>query len=467
MREYMTSHTKRVERFKKAMLKLRNKINGRMAEMFGLLKELTSSTTPEKVLVMEEVRNPITKNVNAISLCRIENEKVREDNEVIDNNIIEHRESSIKEPSKMEFEDYHSLPKEPMRKVMLKKMITKKVDMGENFVIPCNIGGLKYMDTLVDQGSDVNVMPLSTYNRLIDEKLVETDIRLSLASQLHIYPLGIDEDVLVEVDDFVYPVDFVILDIKEDRRKPFIPGTPFLTTARAEIKFDKGTITLKSGKNIKEDRRKPFIPGTPFLTTARAEIKFDKGTITLKSGKSKEERTKLHHEKELEFNQWRNKMYNNKNSISKGERSSSGSDGNQGGVTTDTSWLNCFYKALSGIEVTYLVSAKLVMRKLDSHAELELTLAEHQLVFTSGKQSPTALSFDCARTSGVLKKDNNLSDSLLPLFDDLSNVPVKRTSKHGKSNTSVVRRSSALSWETPVQEISLNLTDHDYIKRER
>ncbi|GJT25470.1 hypothetical protein Tco_0895407 [Tanacetum coccineum] len=72
---------------------------------------------------------------------------------------------------KMECEAYHSIPVEPMCKVMLKKMITKKEDMGGNFVIPCNLGGLKYMDALVDQGSDVNVMPLSTYNRLTNKKL--------------------------------------------------------------------------------------------------------------------------------------------------------------------------------------------------------------------------------------------------------------------------------------------------------
>ncbi|GJS39380.1 ribonuclease H-like domain-containing protein [Tanacetum coccineum] len=44
-------------------------------------------------------------------------------------------------------------------------------------------------------------------------------------------------------------VDFVILDIKEDEKRPFILGTPFLTTAKAVIKFDKGTITLRSGKS--------------------------------------------------------------------------------------------------------------------------------------------------------------------------------------------------------------------------
>ncbi|GKA31408.1 MAK10-like protein [Tanacetum coccineum] len=180
--------------------------------------------------------------------------------------------------------------------------------MGGNFVIPCNVGGLKYMDALVDQGSDVNVMPLSTYNRLIDEELVETDIRLSLAIQLHIYPLQIAEDVLVEIAGFIYPVDFVILDIKEDRKRPFILGTPFLTTAKAEIRFDKGTITLKYGKSK-----------TNFFKTSEYFCKFEERekdeidpitpiSIVCKRILEWEERIKFHQEKESEFNQWRGKL---------------------------------------------------------------------------------------------------------------------------------------------------------------
>ncbi|GKD78634.1 hypothetical protein Tco_1341255, partial [Tanacetum coccineum] len=46
---------------RKAIFKQREEINDRMAEMFGLLKELTSSRTPKKVLVREEAGSPITK----------------------------------------------------------------------------------------------------------------------------------------------------------------------------------------------------------------------------------------------------------------------------------------------------------------------------------------------------------------------------------------------------------------------
>ncbi|GJS47116.1 reverse transcriptase domain-containing protein [Tanacetum coccineum] len=105
------------------------------------------------------------------------------------------------------------------------------------------------MNALVDQGSDVNVMLLSTYSKLADERPAEMDIRISLASHSYIYPLGIAEDVLVDVSGYVYPIDFVILDIKENEKRPFILGTPFLTTAKSVIKFDKGTVTLRSRKS--------------------------------------------------------------------------------------------------------------------------------------------------------------------------------------------------------------------------
>ncbi|GJZ92368.1 reverse transcriptase domain-containing protein [Tanacetum coccineum] len=140
----------------------------------------------------------------------------------------------------MECEDYHSLPRKSIRKAIMFKIVTRKMGMEGNFVIPCNEEGKKDMSALVDQGSDVNVMPLFVYNRLTNEKLVETDVRLALASNSHIYPLGVAEDVLVEVTGFVYPMDFIILDIKEDIKNPLILGTPFLTTTRVEIKFHKG-----------------------------------------------------------------------------------------------------------------------------------------------------------------------------------------------------------------------------------
>ncbi|GKF40195.1 reverse transcriptase domain-containing protein, partial [Tanacetum coccineum] len=168
------------------------------------------------------------------------------------------------------------------------------------------------MNALVDQGSDVNVMPLSTYKKLTNERPDETDIRLSLASHSYIYPLGIAKDVLVDVAGYVYPIDFVILDIKEDEKRPFILGTPFLTTAKAVIKFDKGTITLRSGKSKMSFHRIP----KPLCRIEKG-IKYNIEPIALTMTVNRlvlewEERIKLHQEKEMEFNQWRSKTFKNK-----------------------------------------------------------------------------------------------------------------------------------------------------------
>ncbi|GKD45153.1 zinc finger, CCHC-type containing protein [Tanacetum coccineum] len=145
-------------------------------------------------------------------------------------------------------------------------------------------------------------MPYSTYVKLTDERPAETDIRLSLASHSYIYPLGIAEDVLVEVVEHVYPVDFVILDIKEDEKRPFILGTPFLTTVKVVIKFDKGTITLRFGKSKISFHR---IPESPCMIERGVKNDIEPIAPTMTVNRlvlEWEERIKLHLKREIEFN---------------------------------------------------------------------------------------------------------------------------------------------------------------------
>ncbi|GKC24682.1 hypothetical protein Tco_1026832 [Tanacetum coccineum] len=63
-----------MERFENTIFKQREEINGRMTEMFRLLKELTNSKTQEKVLIREEAKFPVIKNLNSISLTKEEEE---------------------------------------------------------------------------------------------------------------------------------------------------------------------------------------------------------------------------------------------------------------------------------------------------------------------------------------------------------------------------------------------------------
>ncbi|GKE33396.1 reverse transcriptase domain-containing protein [Tanacetum coccineum] len=151
--------------------------------------------------------------------------------------------------------------------------------------------------------------------RLTDKEPVETDVRLSLSSHSYIYPLGIAKDVWIDIASYVYLIDFVILYIKEDKNKPFILGTQFLTTAKAVIRFEKGMITLKSGKNKIDFVKVPTLP-----SESEKSVEDDLDPITPTNTVSKlilewEERIKYHQEKEMEFNQWRSMMFDNKVSI--------------------------------------------------------------------------------------------------------------------------------------------------------
>ncbi|GJZ54611.1 zinc finger, CCHC-type containing protein [Tanacetum coccineum] len=88
VRDYMAADTERMERFENSIFKQREEINDRMREMFGLLKELTTSKALEKVLIREEAKHSVTKNINSISLIRGEEEMNVDDNATSDDSVI-------------------------------------------------------------------------------------------------------------------------------------------------------------------------------------------------------------------------------------------------------------------------------------------------------------------------------------------------------------------------------------------
>ncbi|GJV11133.1 zinc finger, CCHC-type containing protein [Tanacetum coccineum] len=216
VRDYMAARTERMERFENTIFKQREEINGRMTKMTpDNTEKLTKMKTEMQIKEVEKI-NEIENGAGNKSIKTYENEE------------------AVEAPAgKKKGKEYKILPRGPAYDAILKKKITRKEDIGWNFEIPCSVGDLKPVNALVDQGSDVNVMPYSTYMRLTDERHAETDIRLSLASHSYIYPLGIAKDVLVEVAEHIFPVDFVILDINENEKRPFVLGTPFLKIAKA------------------------------------------------------------------------------------------------------------------------------------------------------------------------------------------------------------------------------------------
>ncbi|XP_039057655.1 uncharacterized protein LOC120201029 [Hibiscus syriacus] len=72
-----------------------------------------------------------------------------------------------------------------------------------------------------------------------------TYVILQLADRSHFRPEGRVEDVIVKVEKFVFPVDFLILDCEVDAMTPIILGRPFLTTGRILIDCEKGELTMR------------------------------------------------------------------------------------------------------------------------------------------------------------------------------------------------------------------------------
>ena len=121
---------------------------------------------------------------------------------------------------------------------MLNKIPSKLKDP-ESFSVPCIIGNLKFDNILCDLGASINLMPLSIFRALGMGELKQTVVSLQLADRSIKYPLGVLEDVLVKVDKFYFPVDFIVLDMEEDSNVPLILGRPFLVTGRTLIDVEK------------------------------------------------------------------------------------------------------------------------------------------------------------------------------------------------------------------------------------
>ncbi|GKA25816.1 gag-pol polyprotein [Tanacetum coccineum] len=76
-------------------------------------------------------------------------------------------------------------------------------------------------------------------------KLAPTKLIIELADKTMKHPKGISENVLVEIDKFVFLIDFIVLDMLEDIKIPLILGRPFLSTAHAKIDVFKRKIALR------------------------------------------------------------------------------------------------------------------------------------------------------------------------------------------------------------------------------
>ena len=102
----------------------------------------------------------------------------------------------------------------------------------------------------------INLLPFFIYQQLGLGKLSPTQVTLQLADRSVKVPKGEINDVFICVGEFIYPVDFIVLETQpvSNRRSqtPVILGRPFLATANAIINCRNGSMRLTFGDMTKE-----------------------------------------------------------------------------------------------------------------------------------------------------------------------------------------------------------------------
>ena len=73
-------------------------------------------------------------------------------------------------------------------------------------------------------------MPLSVVKILSLSEITPTTMTLQMADRAMAQLEGVLEDVLIKVGKFIFPVDFVVMDMEEDTQVPLLLGRPFLAT---------------------------------------------------------------------------------------------------------------------------------------------------------------------------------------------------------------------------------------------
>ncbi|XP_017423601.2 uncharacterized protein LOC108332809 [Vigna angularis] len=128
---------------------------------------------------------------------------------------------------------------------IIQKLLPPKYKDPGSFIIPCIIGNISVGKSLIDLGASINLMPLSMFEKIEGLELKPTRTTLQLADRSLKYPYGVAEDVLVKVDKFLFPVDFLIMEMEEDVNVPLILGRSFMKTTRVLIDVENGKLKVR------------------------------------------------------------------------------------------------------------------------------------------------------------------------------------------------------------------------------
>ncbi|KAH1246879.1 hypothetical protein GmHk_06G016884 [Glycine max] len=144
---------------------------------------------------------------------------------------------------------------------MIQKIVPHRHKDPGSVTIPCSIGEVTVGNALIDLGASINLMPLSMCRRLGELEIMPTKMTLQLTDRSITIPYGVIEDMLVRVKQFIFPANFVVMDIFEDTNIPIILGRPFMLTASCIV--DMGRKKLEMGFEDQEIDFDLFVEDKP------------------------------------------------------------------------------------------------------------------------------------------------------------------------------------------------------------
>ncbi|XP_068662924.1 uncharacterized protein [Aristolochia californica] len=129
--------------------------------------------------------------------------------------------------------------------IIQRKLPAKCKDPGM-FTIPCTLGNTGFEKAMIDLGASINVMSYSIHASLKLETLNKTGVVIQLDDRSNAYRKGVVEDVLVQVNDFIFPTDFYVLDMENgDQIASILLGRPFLKASKTKIDVHSGPLTME------------------------------------------------------------------------------------------------------------------------------------------------------------------------------------------------------------------------------
>nr|XP_016481273.1 PREDICTED: uncharacterized protein LOC107802313 [Nicotiana tabacum] len=136
----------------------------------------------------------------------------------------------------------------PLIECHIAKQIPQKCGDPGSFTIPCSLRSEKFDKALYEFWGIYKSMPLSVFRKLEGEigVIKSIPVSLQLADQTTILPEEIIEDILMWVDKFVFPVNFIVVDMEVKNEVPLILGRPFLCTDRAILDIYEGKLMLRA-----------------------------------------------------------------------------------------------------------------------------------------------------------------------------------------------------------------------------